>query len=499
MDRRTFIKIGTGAAVGGVVGACGGGGSTAPRPEPTPEPRKRTVVAWNETALQAIRAQRPGAPMAARSLAIVHTAMYDAWAAYDGTALGTRYRANLRRAASEHTAQNKAAAISFAAYAALSDQFPAQKAMFDARMSALGFNPAHVAHDAGTPQGIGTIAAASVLADCHHDGANQLGNLSQSGLPYSDYTGYAPQNPPMLVSQPTALSGIPAPGRWQPLSFRDASGNLVTPGFAAACWPRVTPFGLRSADQYRPGPPAAFGSAEYVEQARYLLEVQLALTERQKAATEYWAGGATGELPAAYWCQFAQFVSGRDGHGDDQDVKLFFALANANLDAGIAAWDAKVYYDSERPITALRYLMNGTQIKGYGPEGPKGGLKTIDGAAWMPYQAATFPTPPFADHVSGHSTFSAASAEVLKLFTGSDAFNHAVTVKAGSMLYEPGFPSGDVTLDWSTFSGAAAEAGISRIYGGIHFVNADTAGRSLGRQVGAAAFEKARQFWTGAA
>lgn len=498
MDRRTFIKIGTGAAVGGMLSACGGGGGALPQASPEP-PRKRTVVEWNETALQAVRAQRTGAPMAARSLAIVHTSMYDAWAAFDATALGTRYRGNLRRPAPEHTAQNKSAAISFAAYTALLDQFPAQKALFDARMSALGLNPAHARHDAGTPEGIGTIAARSVVADCHHDGANQLGDLSPSRLPYSDYTGYAPQNPAMLVLQPTPQAAIPAPGRWQPLTFRDASGILVTPGFAAACWPRVAPFALRTASQYRPGPPAAFGSAEYAEQARYLLEVQLALTERQKAMTEYWAGGTTGESPASYWCQFAQFVSARDGHGDDEDVKLFFALANAAFDAGIAAWDAKVHYDSERPITALRYLMSGKQIQGYGPAGPAEGLRIIDGAAWMPYQAASFPTPPFADHVSGHSTFSAASAEVLRQFTGSDAFNHAVTVKAGSMRYEPGLPSNDVTLHWSTFSDAADEAGISRIYGGIHFVNADSAGRSLGRRVGALAFHRARQYWTGVA
>ena len=500
MDRRTFIKIGTGTAVGGMLSACGGGNGTTPQPAPAPDSlRGRTVVQWNDTALQAIRAQRPGAPMAARSLAIAHTAMYDAWAAYDATALGTRYRATLRRPATEHTAHNKSVAISFAAYAALLDQFPAQKAMFDARMKALGLDPAHARHEAETPQGVGTLAAASVVADCHHDGANQLGDLSPSRLPYADYTGYTPRNPAMLVLASTPRSAIHDPGRWQPLTFRDANGGLVTQTFAAACWPRVAPFALRTASQYRPGPPALFGSAEYVEQARHLLEVQLALTEKQKVMTEYWAGGPTGELPAAYWSQFAQCVSERAGNGDDQDARLFFALANASFDAGIAAWDAKVYYDSARPITALRYLMSGKQMTGYGPAGLASGLQVIDGAAWMPYQAASLPTPPFADHVSGHSTFSAAAAEVLSLFTGSDRFEHAVTVGAGGMLYEPGMPSEEMTLHWTTFSAAAAEAGISRIYGGIHFVNADTAGQTLGRKVGAAVFERARRYWTGSA
>lgn len=65
------------------------------------------------------------------------------------------------------------------------------------------------------------------------------------------------------------------------------------------------------------------------------------------------------------------------------------------------------------------------------------------------------------------------------------------------MPYEPTLPSGDVTLRWPTFSFAANEAGISRIYGGIHFVNADVAGRTLGQQVGAAAFDKAQRYWNG--
>jgi alpha-glucosidase (family GH31 glycosyl hydrolase) len=74
-----------------------------------------------------------------------------------------------------------------------------------------------------------------------------------------------------------------------------------------------------------------------------------------------------------------------------------------------------------------------------------------------------------------------------------------VTIPAASSLYTPGLPSGDITLQWATFSGAAAEAGLSRIYGGIHFVNADTAGRTLGQRVGAEVFERARRHWSGVA
>jgi hypothetical protein len=65
------------------------------------------------------------------------------------------------------------------------------------------------------------------------------------------------------------------------------------------------------------------------------------------------------------------------------------------------------------------------------------------------------------------------------------------------MAIEPGLPSSDVTPTWATFSDAADEAGLSRVYGGIHFDNANEAGKSLGRKVGAPVFDKAQRYWMG--
>lgn len=162
---------------------------------------------------------------------------------------------------------------------------------------------------------------------------------------------------------------------------------------------------MTSPDQFRPPPPAAFGSAEYSAQAQRVIDVQVSLTEEQKVIAEYWADGPDTETPPGHWCLFGQFTSARDRHNDDTDVKMFFALSNALFDAGIAAWDAKQAYDYARPITAIRYLMHGKLVMGYGSEGPAGGLKLIPGESWIPFQPTTFPTPPFPEHVSGHSTF----------------------------------------------------------------------------------------------
>jgi hypothetical protein len=120
----------------------------------------------------------------------------------------------------------------------------------------------------------------------------------------------------------------------------------------------------------------------------------------------------------------------------------------------------------------------------------------ILGDDWQPYQVETVVTPAFAEYVSGHSTFSAAAAEVLKRFTGSDWFGYKVVIAAGSSRIEPGaVPAADMTLYWPTFSAAADQAGISRRYGGIHFADGDVRGREVGRAVGLQAWTKARSYF----
>lgn len=128
------------------------------------------------------------------------------------------------------------------------------------------------------------------------------------------------------------------------------------------------------------------------------------------------------------------------------------------------------------------------------------GTRAISGEDWLPYQPPAVVTPPFAEYVSGHSTFSAASAEVLASFTGSQRFGFSVTITAGSSMLEPGaIPSRPVTLSFRTFADAADQASRSRRYGGIHFEDGDLDGRRLGRRVGANTWSRARAFFDGTA
>ena len=464
------------------------------------------VLLWNEAALQGVRDSRLGPPMVARALAIVHTCIYDAWAAYDHRAVGTRFGGALRRPRRERTLANINMAISFAAYRAAVDLFPGDRlSVFDPLMRRLGYDPTKTTENVSTPAGVGNVAARAVLEYRHRDGANQVGDEpgGRPGVAYSDYTGYVAPNQPMDLRGRFDPATVSDPNKWQPLRYVDATGTLVTQPFVGAQWQRVTPFALTNVAQLRsPTGPARYGSPAYESQARALLAVSAGLTDEQKMIAEYWADGPHSELPPGHWDLFAQFVSRRDHHGAhkhglDADVKLFFALTNAVFDASLCCWDNKCAFDSVRPITAIRYLFRGQQVRAWG--GPYRGTQAMDGAAWLPYQASTFPTPPFPEYSSGHSTFSAAGAEILRLFTESDDFGASVVFPAGSSKFETGaVPARDLTLRWATFSEAANQAGLSRRYGGIHFEQGDLDGRAAGRRVARQAWAKAQGYISGA-
>src|SRR5918993_1063497 len=141
-----------------------------------PSSNDDVVLSWGEQTLATVRATKAAPPVVARALAVGHTAMYDAWAAYDAKALGTRTGASLRRPSGEYTANYKSMAISYAAYRVLLDLFPSQATNISGFMTSLGYDPGDTSTDPTTPQGIGNTVAKAVLDFRHDDGANQLGD-----------------------------------------------------------------------------------------------------------------------------------------------------------------------------------------------------------------------------------------------------------------------------------------------------------------------------------
>jgi len=130
-----------------------------------------------------------------------------------------------------------------------------------------------------------------------------------------------------------------------------------------------------------------------------------------------------------------------------------------------------------------RFFKQGQSILAWG--GPGRPVEAIQGEKWIPYNPGSNPTPAFPGYVSGHSTFSAASATVLQLMTGSDKFGYKETIPANFGRVEPGVPAVPTVISFKKFSDAADEAGMSRLYGGIHFKDDNTAGQ-VGRYCGRA-------------
>jgi hypothetical protein len=369
-----------------------------------------------------------------------------------------------------------------AGYRALLNLFPTLAADFRTLMTGMGYDPDDGSTDPATPAGVGNRATAAVLAYRATDGSNQANG-------YADTTGYQPVNSPDQVVDPM---------RWQPLRVPDGAGGFTVQKFLTPQWGGVTPFALTSPDQVPlPGPTRTTLLLLDQEITDTLLQ-SATLTDLTKTRAEYWADGPHSETPPGHWILFAGAVARARGYGLDQSVKLTFAVANAELDASIAAWNAKRRWDYVRPITAVRTRMKGKLVLAWA--GPGKGTRLIRGETWTPYQAATFPTPPFPEYVSGHSTFSGAGARVLQAFTGSDLFGARVTIRPGSSFVEPGItPLLPTPLVWATFSAALDDAGMSRRYGGIHFPDADLDGRTLGRSVGENTWAKAQTYFAGTA
>ncbi len=464
---------------------------------------------WLDVALEATAREHdrngPRPTVGSRMLGIVVTCMFDAWAAYDANAVGTRLGGRLRRPEAERTAANKATAVGFAVTRALLDLFPEDAKWIAAEAAKRGVTLSDTATDPKTAAGVGNAAAAAVLAYRRTDGANQHGDeVGSNGKPYSDWTFYRPVNPPNKIVDPDC---------WQPIAFDDGRGGKVTPGFLTPHWFRVKPFALARSDQFRPGPPPLLGSAQLKKEVDEVLAYNATLTPEQKAVVEFMRDGPKSTGQAGHWLRFAQHVSRRDKYDLDRDAKLFFAVGNAALDAFIAAWESKRHYDSSRPWTLVRHYYKGQQVRGWAGAGK--GVVTLAAEDWHPYSPPTFVTPPFPGYVSGHSCVSGCCAKTLELFTGSDTFA-AIEKRTAGALTEPGATcqfmqmvdgkpvfdpklTCDVALQLPTFSATAEMAGLSRVLGGYHIQADNVEGLKLGRKVAEGVWPKTKAYFDGTA
>jgi len=447
-----------------------------------PNGKDNLAYQWGKVALMATANDtekfNPRPTITSRYLGLVFTSIFDAWSRYDEKAVPVYLENVLRRPASEQTLKNKEIAISYAAYRALSEYFYSDERMFRDFMAKLGLDPDNASLDPATPEGIGNLAAKTVIEKRKMDGSNQYGDeYGSDGKSYFDYTGYTPVNTP---DENIDLN------RWQSKYFSDGKGGTFAPTCLTPYWHKVKPVALTSADQFRPGPPPLVGSEQLEMEVKEVVDVQAKLTDAQKALVEFMRDGPKSVQQAGHWLVFAQEVSTRYKHTLDQDVKMYFLNQVTAMDAFIACWESKMFYDYARPYALVHEQYKDKKITGWG--GPGVGMIVMNGQDWRPYSPDTFLCPPFPGYVSGHSAVSSACGEALRLFTGSDKFGLKVKVVAGALTH-PDNPGKEVTLKFPTFTKVIEMAGISRVYGGYHIQADNVEGIALGKNVAHAAWK----------
>ncbi|MBK8506026.1 MAG: vanadium-dependent haloperoxidase [Saprospiraceae bacterium] len=431
---------------------------------------------WGQIALTATANDterfKPRPTITSRYLGLIFVAVFDAWSRYDVNAKPVYLHDVERRPLSEHSLKNKEIAISYAAFRAMNEYYYTDKELFASFMRELGLDPNDESIDPLTPQGVGNLTAKAVIEARKGDGSNQYGEESGSnGEPYFNYVGYQPIN---------SVDKNVDPNRWQPKYFSDGKGGRFAPECLTPFWDKVRPVAMKSGDQFRPGPPPMIGSEQLEKEVREVIEMQSNLTDEQKALVEFMRDGPKSVQQAGHWLKFAQDVSRRDRHTLDDDVKMYFYNQVVAMDAFIASWDSKMFYDYARPYALVHQYFENQKIKAWGGEGK--GFLEMDGSQWRPYSPETFLCPPFPSYTSGHSTISGGCAEALKLWTGSDEFGEEVQLVAGA-LTEPDNLGDTVTLRFPTFTETAEMAGISRVMGGYHIQADNIAGLELGRNV----------------
>jgi len=276
-----------------------------------------------------------------------------------------------------------------------------------------------------------------------------------------------------------------------------------------------------------------------------------------RVLAEFWADGPKSETPPGHWFTILNYVSDHPafekrwrGKGPVMNntewyLKSYLGLGGALHDAAITAWGLKGYYDYVRPISAIRYMASLGQssnpsmpnyhpwglplVKGFcelvmpgdtlaglqekhvnkikictwkgppyinNPKAEMAGVDWILAENWWPYQRPTFITPPFSGFISGHSTYSAAAAEVITQLTGDEFFPGGMgefrAKKNRYLVFEEG-PSTDIVLQWARYQDAADQSALSRIWGGIHPPQDDMPGRILGRKLGSQAFKRSEE------
>jgi PAP2 superfamily len=392
------------------------------------------VIEWNNIYLESIR-KIGGAPCPiARAGAMMHVAMYDAVNAISPTA--QPYLTGLP--VPDVDTSTEAAAI-YAAHTVLCSVYPSIVNFLNDELKASIKDLTAPDNDIMKGKSFGEAIGNLVIQ-------NRTGDGSAVKMPYT------PGN---------------EPGDWRPTG----SGEAVTPE-----WPNVKPFAIIAKDQFRPPFPGGYTnkrdllkSAEYAAQFNDVKRLGSVLstvrTPEQRLIAFFWANDLDGTYkPPGQLFRFTQIVALQRNLSLEKKARLFALVGLALGDAGIVAWDAKYPTDINaskpgvpkislwRPESAIRLADTDDN------------LLTQKDAAWEPLsvdRAGKRFSPAFPAYVSGHATFGAAHAGIMRNFFGTDNVSFELDTDDPNAV--------GITRSFNSFSSAALENGRSRVYLGVHY------------------------------
>jgi hypothetical protein len=318
---------------------------------------------------------------------------------------------------------------------------------------------------------LGRSVGLAIIAWSHGDGFDSTRGRKYvppvgPGLWVNDapVTTYATQNVSgisqvLVAGNPTnARRGGTASDRGLILDRQKAAGPTTLPaanmaGVTEPYWGHNRPFALATWDECPVPLPPAYApkpGAPLYEEAKHVQLAVNGLTPAQREVVFYWAdnGGESG-TPAGHWLSIGSQMVAEKHLSGDQAAWLMAQTGVSLADAFTAVWGYKFKYNVIRPRTFIRASMDST---------------------WEP----TIPTPPFPEYLSGHSTVSGAAAGTLTSLLGAVPFEDSTSITLGHAVRK-----------FSSFRAAADEAGLSRIYGGIHYPVSNVEGGNLGRCVAA--------------
>ncbi|MCA1579950.1 MAG: phosphatase PAP2 family protein [Acidobacteria bacterium] len=441
------------------------------------------ILRWNEIAINAsgldhtavlagenrVFGEQFGPGRAARAMAIVHVAIFDA---VNSIAGGYKSYSGIGRAPGGASME---AAVAQAAHDTLSSLYPSQAPTLD---DLLTEDLDRIRDGRSLSRGVevGRRAAAAILAKRADDHSQHPEDrMGIEFLPNEDA------------------------GKWRQDPISQAPIAL------GSHWGGVTPFVMRSGSQFRVPPPPAMDSAAYAAAFNEVKSVggdgittPTIRTPDQAFAAVYWAYDGTPSLcaPPRLYNQITTQIADQQGTNDPAALARLLALVNVSMaDAGIAAWESKFFYQFWRPVTGIREADAGTGTTGAGDNNPAtSGDRTFSplGAPASNLHGPNF-TPPFPAYPSGHATFGGALFETLRNFYRRDriAFTFVSDEFDGVTIDNKGAVRALVPRSFSSLSEAEEENGESRIYLGIHWSFDKTEGIAQGRRIAEYVFKNA--------